>query len=62
MIKNIEKYPTTQGWGFAYWLAMQQKLFGKNASFAQECFTCHIQAKDTNYLRFYANHTLALMT
>ncbi len=50
MIKNTEKFPDTQGWGFARWLGMEQKPYGKDADFAQECYTCHLQAKDNGYV------------
>jgi len=50
MIKNSEKYPDTQGWGFARWLGMEQKPFGENADFAKECFACHTLVKDSGYV------------
>jgi hypothetical protein len=31
-------------------LGMEQKPYRKDADFAQECSTCHLQAKDTGYV------------
>jgi Cytochrome P460 len=50
MIKDSKKYASTQGWGFARWLGMEQKPYGNNADFAQECSTCHLQAKENGYV------------
>jgi hypothetical protein len=50
MIKDSKKFPSTQGWGFARWLGMEQKPFGESADFAQECFACHTLAKDSGYV------------
>jgi len=50
MIKDAEKYRDTGGWGFARWLGRQQTPYGKDANFAQECFTCHTPMKDRDYV------------
>ena len=50
MIKNTEKYAATGGWGFARWLGQDQKLYGKDASFVQECFGCHTPVKDNDWV------------
>jgi hypothetical protein len=50
MIRDSKKYPETNGWGYARWLGMEQKPYGKDANFAQECSSCHLQAKDTGYV------------
>ena len=50
MVKNSKKYASTGGWGFARWLGMQEKPYGKDASFAQECFNCHGAAKDEDHV------------
>lgn len=50
MIKDSVKYPETGGWGFARWLGLTQKPFGKDAEFVQECFGCHQPVKDNDYV------------
>lgn len=50
MIKDANKYSATGGWGFARWLGMEQKPYGKNADFVQECFSCHIPMKKNDYV------------
>lgn len=48
MIKDSTKYKSTGGWGFARWKGLDQKPFGKDASFEQECAGCHEIAKSTD--------------
>ena len=50
MVKDSKKYADTGGWGFARWLGQDQKPYGKDASFAQECFGCHQPVKDRDYV------------
>lgn len=50
MIRDSKKFADTNGWGYARWLGMEQKPYGKDADFAQECSTCHLQAKDNGYV------------
>jgi hypothetical protein len=50
MIKDTSKFPDTNGWGFARWLGMEKKPYGKDAGFEQECSTCHLQAKNNGYV------------
>ena len=50
MIRDSKKFADTNGWGYARWLGMEQKPYGNDANFAQECSTCHLQAKDTGYV------------
>ena len=50
MIKDAKKYAATGGWGFARWVGMDQKPYGKDASFVQECFGCHTPMKDNDWL------------
>jgi hypothetical protein len=50
MVRDSKKFADTNGWGFARWLGMAQKPYGNDAYFAQECSTCHLQAKDTGYV------------
>ncbi len=50
MIKESFKYPSTGGWGFARWLGREQKPYGEDAYFVQECFSCHTPVKDNDYV------------
>jgi len=50
MFKDAKKFASTGGWGFARWLGLEQKPYGKDANFAQECFGCHLPVKDNDYL------------
>ncbi|RJQ56139.1 MAG: cytochrome P460 [Nitrospiraceae bacterium] len=53
MHKDSKKYESTGGWGFARWLGMEQKPYGKDAGFVQECFGCHTPVKDNDYVFTY---------
>lgn len=50
MVKDSTKYAKTGGWGFARWLGTEQKPYGKDAAFVQECFGCHTPVKDQDYV------------
>lgn len=50
MVKDSAKYAATGGWGFARWVGMDQKPYGKDASFVQECFGCHTPMKDNDWV------------
>mgnify|MGYP003352266756 CR=1 FL=1 len=40
----------TGGWGFGRWLGTEQRPYGTDANFAQECFGCHAGAKDSDWV------------
>ena len=50
MVKDAKKYAATGGWGFARWTGMDQKPYGKDAGFVQECFGCHAPVKDNDWV------------
>lgn len=50
MFKDSQKYKDTGGWGYARWLGLDQKPYGKNAGFAQECVSCHLPVKHLDYV------------
>ena len=50
MIKDAVKHGETGGWGFARWKGMNQEPYGKDSSFAQECFGCHQPVKYNDYV------------
>lgn len=45
MFKDSKKYAATGGWGWARWVGMEQKPYGKDANLAQECVACHQPVK-----------------
>lgn len=50
MTKDAKKFESTGGWGYARWLGKDQKPYGKDAAFVQECFGCHTPVKDRDYV------------
>lgn len=53
MVKDPVKYKSTGGWGYARWLGKEQKPYGQDADFAQECVACHtpVQGQDWVFTR-----------
>ena len=50
MFKDAQQWAATGGWGFARWLGQDQKPYGKDADFVQECFACHTPVKGNDYV------------
>ena len=50
MTKDDARFAATGGWGFARWVGMDQKPYGKDAGFVQECFGCHQPVKDNDWV------------
>ena len=50
MFKDSKKYKSTGGWGYARWKGIDQKPYGKDKNFAQECVTCHTPVKDNDWV------------
>ena len=50
MVKDAKKYGETGGWGFARWLGAEQKPYGEDADFVQECFGCHTPVESRDYV------------
>ncbi len=50
MIKDSKRFKDTGGWGYARWLGAEQKPYGKDASFVQECIGCHTPVKDRDWV------------
>jgi hypothetical protein len=50
MIKDPVKYASTGGWGYARWLGNEQKPYGEDKDFAQECVACHTPVKDQDWV------------
>jgi hypothetical protein len=54
IIKDVKRFPSTAGWGYARFVYDSAKElftpYGKDASFTQECFTCHTIVKDRDFI------------
>ncbi|MCU1322345.1 MAG: hypothetical protein JWM43_1994 [Acidobacteriaceae bacterium] len=50
MVKDKTKYASTAGWGWARWLGMDLKPYGKSAAFTGECVSCHQPVKDNDFV------------
>ena len=50
MHKDSTQYQATGGWGYARWTGLDQKPYGKDADFVQECHGCHTPVKDNDYV------------
>lgn len=50
MIKDSKKFASTGNWGYARWVGMDQKPYGKDADFAQECVACHTPRKPNDWV------------
>lgn len=50
MLKDAKKYAATGGWGYARWTGMDQKPYGQDANFAQECVACHTPVKGNDWV------------
>ncbi len=50
MLKDKVKYAKTGGWGYARWLGKDQKPYGDDADFAEECVACHTPVKSRDYV------------
>lgn len=50
MFKDSEKYKSTGGWGYARWKGLDQKPYGKDKNFAQECVACHTPVKGNDWV------------
>ena len=50
MIKDTSKYQSTGGWGYARWKGLDQKPYGKDKNFANECVSCHTPVKGNDWV------------
>jgi len=50
MFKDSAKYKETGGWGYARWTGMDQKPYGKDKNFANECMACHTPVKQNDWV------------
>jgi hypothetical protein len=50
MVKDAKKYKETGGWGFARFVGNDLKPYGKDATFVNECFGCHLPVANNDYI------------
>jgi len=54
IVKDSKRFPLTAGWGYARFVYDAKTStftpWGKDASFAQECFQCHTTVKERDYI------------
>lgn len=50
MVKDSQRYQTTLGWGWARWKGLDPKPYGRNATFTNECTSCHLPQKNKDYV------------
>jgi len=50
MMKDSVKYKSTGGWGYSRWKTLEAIPYGKDASFAMECYGCHGKVKNNDYV------------
>lgn len=50
MVKDSQKYASTQGWGYSRWRGADLKPYGKDAHFASECAGCHNAVRQNDYV------------
>ncbi|PKV50930.1 cytochrome P460 [Aquimarina sp. MAR_2010_214] len=50
MIKDTEKYASTDSWGWARWRGDELKPYGSDALFVNECITCHKPVEKYDYV------------
>ena len=41
MLRDSARFASTHGWGWARWLGTEQRPYGNDANFSQECIACH---------------------
>ncbi|XZF15808.1 cytochrome P460 family protein [Chitinophagaceae bacterium MMS25-I14] len=56
MIKDSKKYAATRGWGWGRWRGTTLTPYGKDASFTNECTTCHEPMKSNDFVFSYPLH------
>lgn len=54
IIKDSKRFPDTSGWGYARFVYDEKNAaftpFGKEASFARDCYQCHTIVKQRDYI------------
>jgi hypothetical protein len=50
MVKDAQKYASTEGWGWGRWRGLDLKPYGTDARFVNECTSCHLPVKGNDYV------------
>jgi Haem-binding domain/Cytochrome P460 len=50
MIRDGKKYADTAGWGWGRWRGTDLKPYGKDATFTNECVSCHAPVSKNDYV------------
>ena len=50
MIKDAQRYHSTDGWGWGRWLGLDLRPYGKDAHFVNECTGCHLPVRGDDYV------------
>jgi hypothetical protein len=50
MIKDSQKYASTDGWGWGRWRGTELKPYGKDAGFQNECTGCHEPVRKNDFV------------
>jgi hypothetical protein len=50
MVKEEEQYKSTEGWGWARWRGLDLKPYGEDATFVNECTSCHLPLRANDYV------------
>lgn len=54
MMKDHSRWSATGGWGYARWVGMELKPWGKDGDFAKECVGCHNPVRSSDYIYTFA--------
>jgi len=50
MVKDAQRYKSTEGWGWGRWRGLGLKPYGKDAGFVSECTGCHEPLRGNDYV------------
>lgn len=56
MVKDSKKYADTKGWGWGRWRGGSLKPYGKDASFVNECTSCHKPVAKNDFVYTFPLH------
>ncbi len=50
MLKQADRYRSTEGWGWGRWRGLDLKPYGKDSHFVNECTSCHLPVRGDDYV------------
>ena len=50
MVKDAQRYKTTEGWAWGRWRGLQLKPYGNDEHFVNECTGCHLPVRGNDYV------------